>query len=448
MARNSIQRTVLSVLAPLFASGGLATAHAETLNDALALAYQSNPTIRAQRAQFRATQELKSQAWAGALPQISASASYEENETTTTSLFGATDPTQPPEPQTFEFSPLTAGVTAEQPVFTGLRNLNTIKQARARVRAGGAELIGAEQQILQQAATAYFDVLRDTTVYEVNLENVKVLLRQLDEAQLRFEVGEITKTDVAQAEARLAGARANLAGAQGQLSVSRATYKEIIGQTPGTLDSAPDLPVIPGSEEELQRLAMVFAPTVIAAKEAEEASRRQIKIAKGVLSPTVSLTARYQYAEEPSFFVQQNEEFAYGARATLPIFQGGLNYSRIREAKALNDADRQRIEEAERRASANVTATWEQLIAARATIISAGKQVDANRLALEGVRRESQLGTRTTLDVLNAELELLNAQVSLANAVRDERAASFAALAAAGVLTLDAVGLDTLQPQE
>ena len=416
-------------------------ATAETLQDALALAYQSNPTLRAQRAQLRATEELKAQAWARALPQISASAGIEENETTTTSLFGATDPNLPPQSQTFNFQPVTAGVSAEQTVFSGLQNYNAIKQARAQVRAGGAQLFSVEQQILQQVATAYFDVLRDTTVYEANLENVKVLLRQLDEARLRFEVGEITKTDVAQAEARLAGARAQLSGAQGQLSVSRAAYKEVVGAAPGTLEDNPPLPDVPETEEELQRLALLYAPGVIAARETEEASRRQVKIARGALAPSVALTARYQYAEEPSFFVLENEEFAYGARASVPIFQGGANYSRIREAKALNDADRQRIEEAERRASANVTAAWEQLVASRATIQSAGKQVEANTLALEGVRRENQVGARTTLDVLNAELELLNAQVALANARRDARAATFAALAAAGVLTLDAVGV-------
>ncbi|MEL7488518.1 MAG: TolC family outer membrane protein, partial [Pseudomonadota bacterium] len=362
-------------------------AQAETLSDALSVAYRTNPTIRAQRAQLRATEELKAQAWAGALPQVTASASYEDNETTTTSLFGATDPNAPPEAQTFNFNPLTAGVSAEQAVFTGLRNLNSIKQARARVRAGGAQLVGIEQDVLRQAATAYFDVLRDTRVYEVNLTNVKVLVRQLDEAKLRFEVGEITKTDVAQAEARLAGARANLATAQGGLSVSRAAYKRVVGEAPGTLDDNPTLPDVPETEEELQQFAAVFSPTVIAASENEEASRRQVKIARGALAPTVSLTARYQFADEPSFFVLENEEFAYGARATIPIFQGGVNYSRIREAKAVNDADRQRIEEAKRQARADVTTAWEQLVAARATIQSAGKQVEANTLALEGVRR-------------------------------------------------------------
>ena len=432
MRRLRVIRLLLSAAAGAAVLAPASFAAAETLNDVLTIAYRTNPTIRAERAQFRATKELKAQAWAGALPQVTAQASIEHLDQKNSSSFSAGE-------GDFDFEPRSAGVSVEQPVFTGFRNLNAIKRARARVRAGGARLISVEQQVLQAAANAYFQVLRDTKVYEANLENVKVLLRQQDEAALRFEVGEITKTDVAQAKARLAGARAQLASAQAQLAVSRSQFREVVGEAPGTLEEDLELPDIPESEEQAQNFARVYAPTVVAARETEEASRRQVAIAKGVLLPSVSLTARYQYAEEPSFFVDNDEQFAYGAQASMPIFQGGLNYSRIREARALNDADRQRIEEAERSVKADVTAAWEQLMAARATITSAQAQVEANTLALEGVRRENQVGARTTLDVLNAEQELLNATVSLANAERDERSAVFALLAAAGVLTLDAV---------
>jgi len=431
MRRLRVTRILLAAAASGATLTSANVAVAESLNDILTVAYRTNPTIRAERAQYRATKELKAQAWAGALPSATASASIEHLDQTNTSAFSGDGD--------FDFEPRSAGVSVEQPVFTGFRNLNAIKQARSRVRAGGARLISVEQQVLQNAANAYFQVLRDTKVYEANLENVKVLLRQQDEAALRFEVGEITKTDVAQAEARLAGARAQLASAQAQLAVSRSSFREIVGEAPGTLEENPELPDIPESEEQAQNFARVYAPAAVAARETEEASRRQIAIAKGVLLPSVSLTARYQYAEEPSFFVNNDEQFAYGAQASVPIFQGGLNYSRIREARALNDADRQRIEEAERGVKADVTAAWEQLVAARVTITSAEAQVEANTLALEGVRRENQVGARTTLDVLNAEQELLNATVSLANAERDERSAVFALLASAGVLTLDAV---------
>ncbi len=425
------------------AAGLCATLHpasAQTLEAALVEAYRSNPTVRAERARYRATKELKPQAWANALPQITASASIENLDQDNNSSFSGEGD--------FDFEPRSAQVSAEQPLFTGLRNFNAIRQARARVRAGAAQLIAAEQQVLQDAATAYFDVIREMQVYEANLSNVKVLLRQQEEARLRFEVGEITRTDVAQADARLAGARAQLASSQAQLAVSRSRYREVVGSAPGTLDDDPPMPDVPQTEEEAQNFARVYAPAIIAAKQTETASRRQIAIARGVLAPTLSLTARYQYAEEPNFFVNQDEQLAYGARASIPIFQGGLNYSRIREAKALNDADRQRIDEAERTVAASVTAAWEQLVAARVTITSARAQVDANTLALEGVRRENQVGARTTLDVLNAEQELLNANVSLANAERDERGAVFALLAAAGLLTPETAGLPSLGENE
>ncbi|HBS35602.1 MAG TPA: hypothetical protein DEA50_11095, partial [Parvularcula sp.] len=179
------------------------------------------------------------------------------------------------------------------------------------------------------------------------------------------------------------------------------------------------------------------APSIVRARMAERAQKRNLQVAKGQFSPTVSLTANYQFADEPSFGAVESEQFAYGARASVPIFLGGLNISRVREAKALHDQSRRQIEEAERRADAAVTGSWEQLQAARANIASATSQVAASELALNGVRREAQLGVRTTLDVLDAEQEFLNAQVSLANAERDARLATFQLLAAMGALGPD-----------
>ncbi|MEX0646129.1 MAG: TolC family outer membrane protein [Parvularculaceae bacterium] len=421
----------------LFAS--VSTAAADTLQDALAVAYASNPTIRAERARLKATEELKAQAWSGALPQIDAQAAYsrvKDTQSLAPGVFG------PGGSQTSKFNPLTAGVSAEQPIFTGFRNLNAIRQAQARVRAGGAQLIGVEQDILRRVATAFFDVARDVTIYDSNLNNVEVLQRQKQEAELRFKVGEVTRTDVSQAEARLAGARASLATAQAQLAVSRSLYGELVGAPPGTLEADPALPGLPDSAESAHALARAYAPIVVGAREAEEASRRQVAIARGALAPTVSLTASYQYADQPSTFVTQDESLTYGVRASVPLFSGGLNRSRIREARALHDSARAQVDEAQRRAEAEVTATWERLVAARLTIDAASAQVEANELALEGVRREAQVGTRTTLDVLDAEQELLNAEVRLANAERDARVAAFELLAAAGVLNPDALGID------
>lgn len=424
--------TGLMLLAPQVAS-------AESLEDALALAYRSNPTIRAERARLRATEELKSQAWANALPQITAQGSYShlnDTQSFNPAVFG-TD-----EERVTELNPLTGAVTAQQPIFTGFRNYNAIRQAKARARAGGAQLAGVEQDILQRVATAYFDVVRDMANYESNVNNVEVLIRQKAEAELRFEVGEVTRTDVAQADARLAQSRAQLASAQAQLAVSRAVYAELVGNAPGTLDQTPPLPVLPETLDSAIALAMNYSPVVIAAREQEYAAKKEVSIAKGAFLPSISAMAEYQYADQPSSFVLQDESFTYGVRASVPIFLGGLNLSRVREARALHDSAIESIAEAERSAERATTSAYQQLIAARQTIESAKSQVEANELALRGVRREAQLGTRTTLDVLDAEQEFLNSKVSLSNAERNERVAAFALLAAAGVLNPDALGID------
>lgn len=439
---RSIAKTLMVAVAStaVFAAG--LCAGAESLQDALSLAYRTNPTIRAERARLDAVRESKAQAWAGALPQISASSEYSRIENTQTTAPGIVSPESVTRKS--ELDTLTAGVNAEQPVFTGFRNFNAIKQASARVRAGGAQLAAVEQQVLRDVANAYFNVQFTMATYELTLRNVEVLMRQKDMAEARFEVGEVTRTDVAQADARLAAARAELATAQGELAVARATYARLVGQLPGDLEPVTELPELPESEKTAQEVALRFAPPVIAAREQSEVSRRQVNIARGALLPSVSLTAGYQYAEEPSTFIENDEQFAYGARATIPLFLGGLNYSRVREAKALHASDRSRIIEAERETAESVTAAWEQLVAARANIESTTAAVEANRLALKGVRQEALLGTRTTLDVLDAEQELLNAEVSLAGAERNAQSAAYALLAAIGLLTPEAIGIEEL----
>ena len=431
-------RRVISIGAA--AAALVAPAFAQTLEQALSIAYETNPTIAAERARQRATKEQTAQAWSQALPRVQGSASYSKIDQTQNfnqTVFGQTVATD----RDFKLDAKTAAISGEQPIFTGLRNFNAIRAAKARVKAGDAQLALVEQDVLQRAAQAYFDVVRDMKVFEATTNNVDVLLRQQREAQLRFEVGEVTKTDVAQADARLAQSRAQLTTAQARLAVSRATFREFIGDAPESLESDPALPPAPQTLEEAQAIASAGAPVVIRARMAEQASRRDFAAAKGAFAPTVSLTASYQYSDEPNSFINTDEQFAYGVRASVPIFLGGLNISRAREAKALNDADRRRIDEAERRATAAVTSAFEQLQAARANIVSAKAQVAANDLALTGVRREAQLGTRTTLDVLDAEQEFLNAQVALANAERDARAATFQLLAAMGALGPE--GLET-----
>jgi outer membrane protein len=410
---------------------------AQTLEEALASVWRANPTIEAERARQRATKQQTPQAIAAALPQITAGANYEKSETTQTvgsaAFCGGLSTNCSVKLQT-----TTAQISGEQPVFTGFRNFNAIRAARARVKSGAAQLASVEQDVLARAAGVYFDVVRDMAVFDATANNVEVLARQKREADLRFEVGEVTKTDVAQADARLAAARAQLTTAQARLAISRANFVEVIGATPVALEKSPVLPATPETLDEAKAVAEAGAPAVLRARLSEEASRRNIAVAKGAFSPTISLVANYQYADEPSVFVLDSEQFAYGVRASAPIFLGGLNISRVREARALHDADLRRVEEAERRAEAAVTGAFAELSAARANIVSATAQVDANALALDGVRRESQLGVRTTLDVLDAEQELLEARVALADAERNARIATFNLLAAMGTLGPDA----------
>ncbi len=428
-----VSATVLTALAAI-AAGTIAPASADTLNEAMALAYQTNPTIRAERARLRAVRESKAQAWAGALPQVSASSAYSKvDNTTQSSAFGGSS--------TSKLDTITAGVSAEQPVFTGFRNFNAIKQAGARIRAGGAQLASTEQQVLFDVASAYFNVQRNMAVFELRNRNVTVLVRQKEMAQARYDVGEITRTDVAQAEARLAEARAQLSLAQGELAIARSAYAQLVGQLPGDLEPVEELPQLPETLESAQAVAFQYAPALISAREQSDVSRRQVNIAKGAFLPSVSLTAGYQYAEEPSFFVDNSKEFSFGARASMPIFLGGLNFSRVREAKALHASDRSMLTAAERAVEAQTISAWEQLTSARAVTISAASSVEANKLALEGVRQEAQVGTRTTLDVLNAEQESLNAEVALVSAQRDAQTAAYGLLAAIGMLTPEAAGL-------
>jgi len=226
-----------------------------------------------------------------------------------------------------------------------------------------------------------------------------------------------------------------MTNAQAQLAISRATFAELIGQMPGSLEETPALPASPASLDDAMAIARELSPVILQAQMREEASRRGVAIAKGEFSPTVSLTAGYQYAEEPSSFIAEDEQFSYGVRLTAPIFLGGLNLSRVREARAVNRADRRRILAAERRIEARVRTDWQRLTAARGNIVSSQIQVRANALALDGVRREAEIGVRTTLDVLDAEQEYLDAQLALANAERDAQVATFELLAAVGILT-------------
>lgn len=416
-------------------------AAAQTLDEALANAFNTNPTLLAERARFRAIKEERVQALSGVLPTIEATGSYGRLDDKTTFNAATFSPGAPSVKIDSKLDPVAAQIEFSQPLFSGFRNLNAIKAAAARVRAGGARLAAAEQSALLAAANAYFDVVRDEQIYAANANQVDVLKRQTEEAQARLRVGEVTKTDVAQAEARSARARAGLALAQSSLSASRATFAETVGQEPQSLERDPKLPEAPQTPDQALETARLLSPRLIAARQASEAARRQIAIARAALAPTVSAVASYSHTEDQSSLLQRSDQTFYGVRARVPIFSGGLSLSRIREAKAQADAARAEMEEAERRVVAETTAAYGRLIAARQASDAARAQIAANRLALDGVRREREVGARTTLDVLDAEQEVLNAETTLASAERDARTATFSLLAAIGALTSESLGV-------
>ncbi|MDP2258819.1 MAG: TolC family outer membrane protein [Caulobacter sp.] len=413
----------VGLLAGLFS----APAHAETLADAIALAYQTNPTLQGQRASQRALDESVVQARGGLRPSISLSgdASWSDREVTDGD---ANTPTS---------RSSGAGLSVSQPLYTGGRVSSGISAARADVLTGREGLRGVEAQVLQTVITAYVDVRRDQERLRIATDNVAVLQRQLDEARARFEVGEITRTDVAQAEARFAGARASFSSAQAQLAISRASYAAVVGQNPGDLAPEPSLEgLLPTTVDEAFVAAEEANPQVLAAEYGERASAARLAATRAERRPTVSASGGIGY-NSPGFggqFENYSDSVSGSVTVRMPIFTGGLINSSVRAATERNRADQLGIEEARRTALRTVSQAWNSLVGARANLIANEEQVRATRIAFEGVRQEAQVGLRTTLDVLNAEQELRNAELAMINARRDEYVASAILLAAMGKL--------------
>ncbi len=324
----------------------------------------------------------------------------------------------------------------------GRANLLRCQRGQHNVEAGRERLRSTEQQTFTSVVTAYFNVIRDRATVDLNKNNVNVLQKQLDAANDRFEVGEITRTDVAQAEARLKQADSQLIASQAQLVASEDAYKTVVGRQPGNLEVAPALPALPQSEQDAQTAALSNSPTLLAARQTEKASNAAVKVAVGALLPSVSVTAQYQHSEgqKASFgpgatFGLSNNSNSITGNVTIPIYQAGTEYASIRQAKHTASQDRLLSDQAMRDTEENVANAWEQLRAAGAAITSNKEQVNANRIAYDGVVQEAQVGSRTTLDVLNAEQELLNSQVALVQSQRDQYVAAYTLLSAMGELT-------------
>jgi outer membrane protein len=416
---------------------GLGTAaHAESLADALAAAYQNNPTLLAQRASLRATDETLSQAVAGWRPTItdSASAGYTKQPSFFSQITGTGGGTQ-------ILNSRSNQISINQPIFDGLQTPYRVKQANRQILAGRAQLEATEQNIFLQTVTAYVDVIQYLAVLELDANNITVLQRTLEATRDQFRVGENTRTDVAQAEARLAAAQSDRLSAQAQVSAARAAYKSVVGDMPGTLDPVPALPKLPESQDVALQLALQTNPALQQAVYTEEASRKAIAVAKGSLLPSLSIQAsrsdsKGSYSNGPATY---NDRIT--ANLTIPLYQSGAEYSRIRQAKENNSRDRLNIETERRSVTQDVTNAWNNLVAARAVIDSTKEAVRADEIALDGVRQEAAVGSRTTLDVLNAENELLTQRVNLVRAERSEYVYAYTLLQAIGQLTAEKLAL-------
>ena len=415
-------------------AGFVSAAQAETLTDAIALAYQTNPTLQQQRASQRATDESVVQAMTAFRPSASASADV-------TAL--RSDPANTPGSSKAYGSGATLSLS--QPIFSGGRASANLSAAQADVLSAREGLRSVEQGVLVNVIQAYVDVRRDQERLRISQENVSVLNRQLDESQARFDVGEITRTDVAQSQARRAAAQAQLASAQAQLSISRAGYAAVVGQNPTDLVAEPSLStLLPATVEQAFDGAQTNNPQVLAAQYNERAAAARVSSARAGYRPTVSARASLGYDAGKSNgagnqFKDYDRSINGGVTASIPLFTGGLTTSQVRAATERENAARIAVEGAKRTALQSVSNAWSNLLAARSSLVSNEEQVRATRIAFEGVRQEQQVGLRTTLDVLNAQQELRSAELALVSARRDEYVASASVLQAMGALDIAAL---------
>lgn len=440
-------RTALLALSATSALALAAPAHADTLREALAEAYRTNPTLQAARAQLRATDETVPIEKADGRPNVSASGAVTEFiQQNSTSFFAPT-------------RALTAGVDLGVPIYSGGAVKNSIRAAKERVEAGRADLRGTESAIFSQVVAAYMDVLRGEALVGLSANQVQVLTVNLQATADRFEIGDLTRTDVAQSQSRLALAQGDLRSAQAGLIQARETYIQLVGSAPGQLEPPPPLPNLPDDPRMAVETALENNPDLIAARERAQAAGYDIDVAGSSRLPRISAFAGYDYQnflgsvadrpldpEDPaSPFVTSDQDAratSAGLSLTIPLFQGGRPAALRRQAQARASAALDQVIAAERDVIAQVRASYASYSAALAIIDSSREAVAAAELSLEGVRAENSIGNRTVLDVLNAEQELLFARVDLVTARRNAYVAGFSLLAAMGLAEARDLGIE------
>jgi outer membrane protein len=428
----------------LMAHVGLTPALADTIEAALVRAYQNNPQLNAQRAQVRSIDENVPQALSGYRPRVAltASAGYQYLDTNTTA---GGSPTAIVRTEIHGANaPRSAGLTVSQTLFNGQQTANRTRAAESQVSGSREALRVLEQTVLLSAATIYMDYLRDSAIVAVNQSNVRVLEQTLKQTRDRFNVGEVTRTDVAQSEAQLAAGKTQLLTAEANLNTTRANFRRIIGNEPVAL--APGSPVdryLPPTLPSSVELSLIENPNVTAAMFGIDVNYLQIKINEGALLPTVTFQASVQQSYEQTMTIFRSFGASAIAQLSVPVYQGGAEYSLIRQSKETLAQQRLVLEQTRDQTRANTVTAWGQLVAGKAQVASAQAQVTASEIALNGVREEAKAGQRTTLDVLNAQQALVNARVALVTAQHDRVVASYAVLNAIGRLSPIVLNLTT-----
>lgn len=423
-------------LGALTISGMLsAQAHAETLQGALAKAYENNPTLTAARAGQRANDENVPIRKADGLPDAGARVDYQENLVLPGNAF---------------FSPkrtLSVGAQLVVPIYQGGAVKNAVKAAKYRVEAGQADLRATEASIFSQTVGAYMDVIRDQAIVQLNQKNVAVLRTNLQATSDRFEIGDLTRTDVAQSEARLALAEGDLRTAESNLIASRESYIRLVGEAPVDLEQPPVLPNLPVTAEEAVAIALNSNPDIEAANQLVNASRADIGVARASRLPKLSASTSGGYNNNLNSVTDATSENVTNSASaalslTIPIFQGGRPAAQVRQAQSRTSQAIENYVETERSVIAQTRGAYAAWQANERIIAATQQAVSANALSLEGVRAENSVGTRSILDILNAEQEYLNTQVQLVSARRNSYVAAFSVLAAMGKAEARDLGIE------
>jgi outer membrane protein len=419
-----------------------------TLDDALGIAYETNPQLAAAQAGLRASDEQVAQANGAWRPTISVGATYGvEKYFFPVAINGGGIINE-----SITDHPLNGQAIISQPIFRSGRTIAEISRAKALVRAQRAQLIATEQTVLLAATTAYMNVVRDAAIVSLREHNVEVLRRQRDSTQLEFKAGSLTRTDVAQSEARLAVAQSDLTTARGQLAISRADFMQSIGRPAETLEAKPALPKVPAVEDTVLGMALKQNPALLQAQATERAADYAVNDAWGAMGPTLSVQGQYLYSQSALNSVQgfgaggspesvTNHAVAIVGQLNIPIYQAGVEEANVRQARELHAQSQLNVAVSDRQVREAVETAWSNFQSTLGSIESNEATQKADEIAFEGVSKEQQVGGRTVLDVLNAEQELLNAQVALVSSQRDAVVAAYQVLAAGGALTAKSLGL-------